>query len=157
MTVLQKFRKFIENDRMQESYTKEQLLAHIDLLLIPLEEEQMTDWNKRFEAAMRKQFNEGVEKIYTSVSHGTIGDGVFAQMKAPEKEVKVVDLTDPIIEKLKAKFDERSAVGINKYGTTLEQNNDDDFLNHLLEELMDASAYIMKLIDQREKNKNNLL
>lgn len=151
MTVLQKFRKFIENDRMQESYTKEQLLAHIDLLLIPLEEEQMKDWNKAWEEAMKKRFNEGVEKIYTNVSHGTISDGVFSKINAPEKEVKVVDLTDPIIEKLKAKFDERSLVGINKYGTTLEQNNDDDFLNHLLEELMDASAYIMKLIDQREK------
>lgn len=157
MTVLQKFRKFIENDMMQEVYTKEQLLAHLDLLLIPLEEEQMKDWNKAWEEAMKKRFNEGVEALYTNVSHGTIGDGFFGKIHAPEKEVKVVDLTDPIIEKLKAKFDERSAVGINKYGTTLEQNNDDDFLNHLLEELMDASAYIMKLIDQREKNKNNLL
>ena len=157
MTVLQKFRKFIENDRMQEVYTKEQLLAHLDLLLIPLEEEQMKDWNKAWEEAMKKRFNEGVEKAYTSVSHGTIVDGFFGKIHAPEKEVKVVDLTDPIIEMLKQKFDQRSAVGINKYGTTLEQNNDDDFLNHLLEELMDASAYIMKLIDQREKNKNNLL
>lgn len=157
MTVLQKFRKFIENDMMQEVYTKEQLLAHLDLLLIPLEEEQMKDWNKAWEEKSKKKFNEVFEALYTNVSYGTIGDGIFAQMKAPEKEVKVVDLTDPIIEKLKAKFDERSLVGIDKYGTTLEQNNDDDFLNHLLEELMDASAYIMKLIDQREKNKNNLL
>lgn len=157
MTVLQKFRKFIENDRMQESYTKEQLLAHIDLLLIPLEEEQMKDWNKAWEEAMKKRFNEGVEKVYTNVSHGTISDGVFSKINAPEKEVKVVDLTDPIIEKLKAKFDERSAVGIKKYGTTLADNDVDDFLMHLLEEQMDSCAYIMKLIDQREKNKNNLL
>lgn len=117
----------------------------------------MKDWNKAWEEAMKKRFNEGVEKVYTSVSHGKIGDGYINLIKAPEKEVKVVDLTDPIIEKLKAKFDERSAVGINKYGTTLEQNNDDDFLMHLLEEQMDSCAYIMKLIDQREKNKNNLL
>ena len=157
MTVLQKFRKFIENDRMQEVYTKEQLLAHLDLLLIPLEEEQMKDWNKAWEEAMKKRFNEGVEKIYTNVSHGTISDGFFGKIHAPEKEVKVVDLTDPIIEKLKAKFDQRSLVGINKYGTTLADNDVDDFLMHLLEEQMDSSAYIMKLIDQREKNKNNLL
>lgn len=157
MTVLQKFRKFIENDRMQEVYTKDQLLAHLDLLLIPLEEEQMKDWNKAWEEKSKKKFSEVFEALYTNVSYGTISDGFFGKIHAPEKEVKVVDLTDPIIEKLKAKFDERSLVGINKYGTTLEQNNDDDFLNHLLEELMDASAYIMKLIDQREKNKNNLL
>lgn len=117
----------------------------------------MKDWNKAWEEAIKKRFNEGVELMYTNVSYDGMGNGVLAQMKSPEKEVKVVDLTDPIIEKLKAKFDERSAVGISKYGTTLEQNNDDDFLNHLLEELMDASAYIMKLIDQREKSKNNLL
>lgn len=117
----------------------------------------MKDWNKAWEEAMKKRFNEGVEKVYTNASHGTISDDMFSKINAPEKEVKVVELTDPIIEKLKAKFDERSTVGIKKYGTTLEQNNDDDFLNHLLEELMDASAYIMKLIDQREKNKNNLL
>jgi hypothetical protein len=160
MTVLQKFRKFIENDRMQEVYTKEQLLAHLDLLLIPLEEEQMKDWNKAWEEAMRKRFNEGVEALYTNVSHGKMSEGFLGyidKMGTAEKPVNVETITDPIIEKLKAKFDERSLVGINKYGTTLEQNNDDDFLNHLLEELMDASAYIMKLIDQREKNKNNLL
>lgn len=117
----------------------------------------MKDWNKAWEEAMKKRFNEGVEALYTNVSHGTIGNGVFAQMKAPEKEVKIVDFTDPIIEKLKAKFDERSLVGINKYGTTLADNDVDDFLMHLLEEQMDSCAYIMKLIDQREKNKNNLL
>lgn len=117
----------------------------------------MKDWNKAWEEAMKKRFNEGVEKVYTNVSHGTISDGMFSKINAPEKEVKVVDLTDPIIEKLKAKFDERSAVGIKKYGTTLADNDVDDFLMHLLEEQMDSCAYIMKLIDQREKNKNNLL
>lgn len=120
----------------------------------------MKDWSKAWEEAMKKRFNEGVEKVYTNVSHGTISEGFLGhidKMGTAEKPVNVENITDPIIEKLKAKFDERSAVGIKKYGTTLEQNNDDDFLNHLLEELMDASAYIMKLIDQREKNKNNLL
>ncbi len=112
----------------------------------------MDNWNKAWEEAMKKKFNNGVEKLYTNASYGKIN-----KMNTPEKPVNVETITDPIIEMLKQKFDQRSAVGINKYGTTLEQNNDDDFLNHLLEELMDASAYIMKLIDQREKNKNNLL
>lgn len=43
------------------------------------------------------------------------------------------------------KFNQRSALGIAKYGTTLEQNNTDDFLLHLQEELMDAILYIQKL------------
>jgi len=52
---------------------------------------------------------------------------------------------DPIVLKVMSKFYERSQEGIKKYGTTLEDNNSDDFLNHLQEELMDAILYIEKL------------
>jgi len=52
---------------------------------------------------------------------------------------------DPIVEQLKKEFDERSALGIKKYNTTLADNNTDDFLQHLKEELMDAALYITKL------------
>ena len=52
---------------------------------------------------------------------------------------------DKIVEDLKKEFDQRSQVGITKYGTTLEDNNTDDFLQHLKEELMDALLYIQKL------------
>jgi hypothetical protein len=45
------------------------------------------------------------------------------------------------------KYTERSNVGYNKYGTTLEDNNKDNYLVHLQEELMDATLYIQKLID----------
>ena len=57
---------------------------------------------------------------------------------------------DKVIEKLKYHYDERSRKGIIKYNTTLHDNNDDDFLVHLLEELMDATAYITKLLMQRK-------
>jgi len=73
-------------------------------------------------------------------------------MNAPEKPVKVETITDPVIELLKQKFDERSQAGINKYGTTLADNNHDDFLMHLLEEQMDSCAYLMKLILDRRGN-----
>ena len=46
---------------------------------------------------------------------------------------------------LKREFDIRSCVGIDKYKTTLQDNNKDDFLQHLKEELMDAALYIQKL------------
>jgi hypothetical protein len=39
-------------------------------------------------------------------------------------------------------FKQRSKIGIEKYGTTLEDNNSDDYLQHLQEELMDAILYI---------------
>ncbi len=52
---------------------------------------------------------------------------------------------DPIVKQVTDKFKSRSEVGIKKYGTTLQDNNTDDFLNHLQEELMDAILYIEKL------------
>ena len=54
---------------------------------------------------------------------------------------------DPVIKTVVDKFVERSDVGFEKYGVTL---NDDDaplvaWMNHLQEELMDAVNYIEKL------------
>jgi len=54
-------------------------------------------------------------------------------------------MQDKIVKQVVDKFQQRSEVGIKKYGTTLEENNTDDFLNHLQEELMDAILYIEKL------------
>lgn len=54
-------------------------------------------------------------------------------------------MKDKIVEEVKKEFDIRSCIGINKYKTTLQDNNKDDFLQHLKEELMDAVCYIQKL------------
>lgn len=59
---------------------------------------------------------------------------------------------DLIVQSVIERFNERSSLGIKKYGTTLTDNNSDDFLTHLQEELMDAVLYIEKLKEQREKN-----
>ena len=45
--------------------------------------------------------------------------------------MKQTKIKDPIVESVINKFNNRSRVGIQKYGTTLEENNTDDFLNHL--------------------------
>ena len=58
---------------------------------------------------------------------------------------------DPIVTSVMTQFLTRSQIGINKYGTTLEENNTDDFLQHLKEELMDAVLYIEKLQSNGEK------
>jgi thermostable 8-oxoguanine DNA glycosylase len=49
-------------------------------------------------------------------------------------------ITEAIIEDLKS----RSERGIKKYNTTLDQNNKDDYMNHLYEELLDAAQYAKK-------------
>jgi len=54
-------------------------------------------------------------------------------------------MKDKIVKKVIKQFKNRSELGIKKYGTTLENNNEDDFLQHLKEELMDAVLYIEKL------------
>jgi len=52
---------------------------------------------------------------------------------------------DPVVTSVMTQLLTRSQLGISKYGTTLEENNTDDFLQHLKEELMDAVLYIEKL------------
>jgi len=56
--------------------------------------------------------------------------------------------TDPIVDQVIAKFQQRSSVGIKKYGTTLYENNHDNYLLHLQEELQDATLYIEKILTQ---------
>ena len=54
---------------------------------------------------------------------------------------------DPIVLKVLSKYYERSQLGIEKYGRTLDRDDLSliDGLNHLQEELMDATLYIEKL------------
>jgi hypothetical protein len=84
---------------------------------------------------------------------------LFQEFKRVESENKVMrdDLyqlskdyftpKDAIVAKVIEAYKQRSEIGIAKYGTTLEENNTDNFLQHLQEELMDATLYIEKLKD----------
>jgi succinate dehydrogenase flavin-adding protein (antitoxin of CptAB toxin-antitoxin module) len=64
------------------------------------------------------------------------------------------DRQDKFVQSVKEKFEQRSQTGIRKYNTTLEREDLDflDWLNHLQEELMDATLYIEKLKDFAPKN-----
>ena len=55
-------------------------------------------------------------------------------------------MKDVIVEQVVDKYQRRSELGLLKYGTTLAQNNKDNYLVHLQQELMDASLYIEKLL-----------
>ena len=65
-------------------------------------------------------------------------------------------MQDKIVEIVVNKYKQRSEVGIKKYNTTLEDNNEDDFLLHAQQEAMDLSLYLEKLIQQRNDKQNNL-
>jgi hypothetical protein len=49
-------------------------------------------------------------------------------------------ITTEVMKDLKLRADR----GLQKYNTTLGENNKDDFMNHLYEELLDAAQYIKK-------------
>jgi len=57
-------------------------------------------------------------------------------------------MKDQIVQQVIDKFNQRSAIGARKYGTTLHENNRDNYLLHLQEELMDGCNYIEKLLTQ---------
>ena len=57
-------------------------------------------------------------------------------------------IEDTIVKKVVDKYEERSAVGIKKYGTTLDRNDLElkEWIIHLQEELMDATLYLEKIL-----------
>lgn len=67
-----------------------------------------------------------------------------------------LQVEDPIVLKVMTKFYDRSQRGIEKYGTMLTRTdlNITDWLNHLQEELMDATLYIEKLKQDVKTNKD---
>lgn len=60
-------------------------------------------------------------------------------------------MKDKIVQQVVSKYTDRSNVGYQKYGTTLEENSKDNYLKHLQEELMDATLYIEKLISLEQQ------
>ena len=62
-----------------------------------------------------------------------------------------IEQKDSIVESVVAKFLQRSAVGIKKYGVTLDRTDLGvaDWIQHAQEELMDAILYLEKLKQQK--------
>ena len=63
---------------------------------------------------------------------------------------------DPIVQKVIESYNNRSEIGQEKYGTTLEKNDLTliQWMKHLQEELMDATLYLEKLKSELELNPN---
>jgi len=68
-----------------------------------------------------------------------------SKQKFEEMNYTLETKKDLIVELVINQFKERSKRGQETYGTTLSENNKDNFLQHLKEELMDAVLYIEKL------------
>lgn len=83
---------------------------------------------KYFENENKKDYNDWLEHQWTK--NTTLG----------------LNSRDGIVQDVKDLYEERSQIGIKKYGTTLEDSREslEAFLVHLQEELMDATLYIEK-------------
>ena len=86
---------------------------------------------KYFENESKKDYNEWMEHQWTKNS------------------THLLDSKDGVVQDVKDLYEQRSQVGIKKYGTTLEDSKEslEAFLVHLQQELMDATLYIQKLKD----------
>ncbi len=65
-------------------------------------------------------------------------------------------MQDEIVNKVRTKLAERSAVGIAKYGTTMERTDLSrlDWLRHAQEELLDGAVYLERLIQEELARRN---
>jgi hypothetical protein len=66
-------------------------------------------------------------------------------------------VNDKIVKAVVQNFEKRSIIGYLKYGTTLERNDLTflQWINHLQEELMDATLYLEKLKDETKRLPDN--
>jgi hypothetical protein len=90
-----------------------------------------------------KKYEEMVEAGYTPTVIRKASGDVRITIDQPVKK-------DRYVESIKDKFDQRSQVGIKKYGTTLERDdlNTEDWIDHAIEEAMDFILYLTVLKDK---------
>jgi len=77
---------------------------------------------------------------------------------------RTINFRDPVVERVVDKFVERSDVGFEKYGTTLQEERTlkmkglQKYLNDIQEELMDAVLYIQAARDElQDLNEESLI
>ena len=71
-------------------------------------------------------------------------------LKKPYNMKQEIKFRDPVVQSVVNKFVDRSDIGFKKYGKTLRDDPSDVFvwLNHLQEELMDATLYLQRLKEE---------
>ena len=77
-------------------------------------------------------------------------------MNTREKWAEMQEEQDSIVKSVVSSYKERSRVGIEKYNKTMDRNDlsTSEWLQHLQEELMDATLYIEKLKKELCTKKN---
>jgi hypothetical protein len=75
------------------------------------------------------------------------GEGEVIAYNLEDVNNTYLDVTDldPVVLDNVIELVKRSRVGVHKYGTDLEHNNSDDFLQHAKEEALDFANYLTKM------------
>jgi len=103
---------------------------------------------------------DSVKKYHTDLEHN-IYPGDIQIHESPDggetvksRPANTPTKRDKYVQQVKENFEQRSQIGIKKYNTTLERKDVDllGWLNHLQQELMDATLYIERLKDETTKN-----
>jgi len=102
-------------------------------------------WNDMQEVTALK-IKDAIVTVKTPMIHESPDGGKTVK----SRPIMEVPKKDRFVQHVKEKFEQRSQVGIKKYGTTLERGdlNTEDWLTHLEEELMDSLLYIQVLKDK---------
>jgi|10_taG_2_1085330.scaffolds.fasta_scaffold06561_6 hypothetical protein len=88
---------------------------------------------------IKESYVDWYKVMHDKSTHTTVSKGDIPSLPVSE---------DSIVKSVKDKYQKRSDVGILKYGKTLDRDDltKEEWLNHLQEELMDATLYIEKLL-----------
>lgn len=99
-------------------------------------------WDSLDNTPIEEQFSHFFKKLGVNVSEIKVN------------EPKTVKL-DPIVESVVNQLRDRSEVGVNKYGTTLDRNDltFGEWIQHALEESMDLTLYLTKMKKEWEQSK----
>lgn len=90
-----------------------------------------------------------IERLKELAEGGCTVEDLLRTISFTDREVA----EDPVVEANRYELRRRSQVGIEKYGTKLDRNDfsENDWLQHLLEELLDAANYTQALLRMRRE------
>ena len=74
-------------------------------------------------------------------------ESIYKKTSSSSSNPKITLPTDTVVKSVMEKFEQRSSLGMQKYGTTLDRTDLStlDWINHVQEELMDAILYLERL------------
>jgi hypothetical protein len=101
-------------------------------------------------STMPKYSKKAIKEAFENKKDGsnalTLDEDSVNQRNANFQNIKIQNTGDIIVEQVKQKLTDRSAVGQKKYGTTIFDNIDENYIKHLQDELLDGANYCEQVL-----------